>query len=154
MHTGLTLQTVVCGLFVNQYAQVLFTQRMESSSHPWQWEIPGGKVEPAEQSHEAVKRELHEELGPKDVRVGPIISTCRIVSGSVTRNMILYGVSTEEPLRPLASLSLKWVYLNMALERMSCTPSTALWAQDISTHLDSRPLPITRNHLILRHSQK
>ena len=39
------------------------------------WEIPGGGIEPGEQSEDAAKRELYEECGFKDVVVGPCIWT-------------------------------------------------------------------------------
>lgn len=39
------------------------------------WEIPGGGIEPGESSQEAAARELYEECGFRDVKVGPCIWT-------------------------------------------------------------------------------
>jgi 8-oxo-dGTP diphosphatase len=41
----------------------LLTQRPQGKVYAGYWEFPGGKVEPGESSVEALKRELHEELG-------------------------------------------------------------------------------------------
>lgn len=42
--------------------KILIGQRMPEQSHPLKWEFPGGKVEPGETPHQAVVRELEEEL--------------------------------------------------------------------------------------------
>jgi 8-oxo-dGTP diphosphatase len=42
---------------------VLLCQRKSSARYPLKWEFPGGKVEPNEHIDEALRRELHEELG-------------------------------------------------------------------------------------------
>jgi mutator protein MutT len=42
---------------------ILIGQRKSSGRHPLKWEFPGGKVEPGEDPHTALARELREELG-------------------------------------------------------------------------------------------
>ena len=42
---------------------ILIGQRKPGGRHELRWEFPGGKVEPGEESREALKRELREELG-------------------------------------------------------------------------------------------
>ncbi len=39
---------------------------------PW-WEIPGGGIDPHESSHDAARRELHEETGIAEVEIGPCV---------------------------------------------------------------------------------
>ena len=43
--------------------QVLICQRTRHQSMPLKWEFPGGKIETGEQPRDALRRELHEELG-------------------------------------------------------------------------------------------
>ncbi|MBB32965.1 MAG: DNA mismatch repair protein MutT [Acidimicrobiaceae bacterium] len=47
---------------------------MRPENGTW-WEIPGGGMEPGEQSEDAARRELYEECGFSDVVVGPCIWT-------------------------------------------------------------------------------
>jgi 8-oxo-dGTP pyrophosphatase MutT (NUDIX family) len=48
----------------SERAALLLTRRAASlSSHPGQWALPGGRVEPGETAEAAALRELHEEVG-------------------------------------------------------------------------------------------
>lgn len=54
----------VAGLIFNEQGKILCTQR-GGSKHDYisyKWEFPGGKIEDGETEHEALKRELLEEL--------------------------------------------------------------------------------------------
>jgi 8-oxo-dGTP diphosphatase len=51
--------------------EFLLGQRAPGSFYAGFWEFPGGKVEPGETPHEALVRELHEELGIEVVRADP-----------------------------------------------------------------------------------
>ena len=84
----------VVGAAVLRGGRVLASRRTEPPRLAGQWEFPGGKVEPGEGDHEALVRELREELRV-EVAVGerlgddlPIGDTavlrvylCRLVSG-------------------------------------------------------------------------
>jgi 8-oxo-dGTP diphosphatase len=52
--------------------KILLCQRPETKPYPGEWEFPGGKVETSESPHEALRRELTEELG-LDVEVGRLL---------------------------------------------------------------------------------
>ena len=56
------LPKVVVGGLIYQNEKILICQRKEEGDHPLKWEFPGGKLIGAENSQEALKRELKEEL--------------------------------------------------------------------------------------------
>mgnify|MGYP006133758185 FL=1 len=55
--------SVSAGILINNDNQILLSQRTADKSFPGQWEFPGGKIESSETAHEALMRELKEELG-------------------------------------------------------------------------------------------
>lgn len=54
---------VAAGILTRPDGQVLLGQRPGSKVYAGYWEFPGGKVEPGETTHDALVRELREELG-------------------------------------------------------------------------------------------
>ena len=56
------MKQVVAALIVREN-EILICQRTEEQTMPFQWEFPGGKVEPGEDLKDALHRELEEELG-------------------------------------------------------------------------------------------
>jgi mutator protein MutT len=59
---------VAVGVLVDPQGRFLLTSRPEGKVYAGYWEIPGGKVEPGETVEEALRRELHEEIG---ITIGP-----------------------------------------------------------------------------------
>jgi len=59
---------VVAGVLSDTEGRVLLAQRPPGRDFAGLWEFPGGKVEPGENVHAALARELHEELG---IGIGP-----------------------------------------------------------------------------------
>ena len=55
--------TVVVAAIIERDGRVLICRRRENGAHPLKWEFPGGKVEAGETPRDALRRELHEELG-------------------------------------------------------------------------------------------
>jgi 8-oxo-dGTP diphosphatase len=54
---------VAVGVLIDADGRFLLTSRPEGKVYAGYWEFPGGKVEPGESIEEALRRELHEELG-------------------------------------------------------------------------------------------
>lgn len=52
---------VTCALIADK-GKLLITQNSAESDHPFQWEFPGGKINPAESPEECIVREIQEEL--------------------------------------------------------------------------------------------
>jgi 8-oxo-dGTP diphosphatase len=50
-------------VIINENNQILITRRAHDVPHGGLWEVPGGKLEPEETPHEALLREIHEEVG-------------------------------------------------------------------------------------------
>ena len=54
---------VAVGVLIDAAGNFLLTSRPEGKVYAGYWEFPGGKVEPGESIEQALRRELHEELG-------------------------------------------------------------------------------------------
>jgi 8-oxo-dGTP diphosphatase len=54
---------VAVGVLLDTSGRFLLTSRPPGKVYAGYWEFPGGKLEPGETVHQALKRELHEELG-------------------------------------------------------------------------------------------
>jgi 8-oxo-dGTP diphosphatase len=54
---------VAVGVLIDGAGRFLLTSRPAGKVYAGYWEFPGGKVEPGEGVHQALVRELHEELG-------------------------------------------------------------------------------------------
>ncbi len=61
---------VAVGVLLDGEGRFLMTSRPEGKVYAGWWEFPGGKFEPGEGVEEALRRELHEELG---IRVGVVL---------------------------------------------------------------------------------
>ncbi len=54
---------VAVGVLIDAQGQFLLTTRPPGKAYAGYWEFPGGKVEAGESIHQALRRELQEELG-------------------------------------------------------------------------------------------
>ena len=59
---------VAVGVLIDPEGRFLLTSRPEGKVYAGHWEFPGGKLEPGETVEQALRRELHEELG---ITIGP-----------------------------------------------------------------------------------
>jgi 8-oxo-dGTP diphosphatase len=60
---------VAVGVLINEFDEFLLTSRPEGKVFAGYWEFPGGKFEPGESVEQALRRELHEELG---IQIGAV----------------------------------------------------------------------------------
>lgn len=65
---------VAAGVILNPQGQVLLAQRPEGKPWAGWWEFPGGKIEQGESIHQALVRELKEELGMEVSSTYPWVS--------------------------------------------------------------------------------
>src|SRR5689334_509052 len=65
---------VVAGVLVDGADRVLLAQRPAHKDLAGSWEFPGGKCEPGETAADALRRELHEELGIELDAIEPLIA--------------------------------------------------------------------------------
>lgn len=67
---------VACGVLVQPDGRLLIAQRPEGKIAAGKWEFPGGKIEPGETGLDALRRELHEELGISVTAAEPLLRFC------------------------------------------------------------------------------
>lgn len=62
---------VAAAILMRGDGKVLLAQRLRGTPYPGFWEFPGGKLESGESAHQALVRELDEELGIVVIRAAP-----------------------------------------------------------------------------------
>ena len=62
---------VVTALILDERHRILVQQRGPNHPYPGYWETPGGKIEKGEEPVDALRRELSEELGLKNIHITP-----------------------------------------------------------------------------------
>jgi 8-oxo-dGTP diphosphatase len=77
---------VVAGVLIDAVGRVLLAQRPPGKHLAGMWEFPGGKLEPSEGAVQALRRELHEEIGIELMTAEPMI---RIPWRYADRDMLL-----------------------------------------------------------------
>lgn len=103
----------VCCAIILRDKKILTVQRGPVSSHPWQWEFPGGKILEGETAEQCIIREIQEELtvtvevvgqlkpvgfdyGSKQIWLIPFV--CKICSGKIllTEHIAMRWFNFEE----------------------------------------------------------
>lgn len=113
--------------------RILLTQRPEGKDFPFSWECPGGKVDGNESHHEALQRELCEELGLNEI--GNIsqssvwcgeFDTKNLIRKSRSKIFLLFyrvSLSKTDPLEPspIEGQGIGWFTAN-EMRRLSLAP--------------------------------
>ena len=68
------LPVAVCAAVIRHQGKILLTQRPADKLQGGFWEFPGGKIDAGESPHQALHREIKEELAI-DITVGPVLET-------------------------------------------------------------------------------
>lgn len=101
---------IVAGVIVRD-GRLLVGQRPPSSSCPWALCSPGGKIEPGESAHDALRREIREELGVGSTVDEYIVAQCRIGPPVLPRDIraTFFPVALDEPPIPVEFVGLCWL---------------------------------------------
>jgi 8-oxo-dGTP diphosphatase len=113
MDSGTRVIVEVVAAVIERAGLILIGQRKPRGRHALKWEFPGGKVEPGEESHEALARELREELSI-EARIGDEIERYDFSysAGNVTRLMFFHVTEfSGEPVN-LDFAQISWVPRN------------------------------------------
>lgn len=99
----------VVGAAIIRGGRVLAARRGAGRSQAGKWEVPGGKVESGEQPHDALRREIREELDC-DVEVGRRIETTEHDGGTAVICLSVYAcaLAAGEP-TPIEHSRLRWL---------------------------------------------
>lgn len=121
---------IVIGLILNQANEVLVAQRNFQQTYGGYLEFPGGKVEPNETQLDALKRELHEELGI-DVMHADLIHV------ETSKRLYFYEIQANawkgEPKARAGQLSLQWI-CKAAFESHQFPPGNRVLIDKLKEH--------------------
>jgi 8-oxo-dGTP diphosphatase len=96
----------VVAAVIERGGRILVSQRGPGAGQAGRWEFPGGKREPGETDHQALRRELLEELGV-ELDVGPLVWTAR--AGPLVLRFFRCDWAPAQRPRPLTSVQFRWV---------------------------------------------
>ncbi len=100
----------VVAAIVRRDGRVLLAQRPEHKRHGSMWEFPGGKVRPGESIHDALDRELREELGVEVTRVGATVQAVHDPGSPFEIRFV--EVEIEGVPRALEHIALRWARID------------------------------------------
>jgi len=100
---------VAVGVILNNHGDVLISQRAKNVEQGGLWEFPGGKLEVGENSCQALKRELLEELGIKIKSTKSLIKVNHQYSDFDVSLDVLIVESYEGEANGLEGQPIKWV---------------------------------------------
>ena len=98
----------VVAAVVQRDGRYLITRRLEGTHLAGLWEFPGGKILPAEQPEEALRREMKEELGVT-ASVGKLIETVTWTYPEKTVRILFFSCSMHGEPCPQERQEMLWV---------------------------------------------
>ena len=103
---------VVAGVIFNDRGQILINQRTQPAQFAGQWEFPGGKIEPGETLHQALCRELAEELGIRVLDSAALISITHDYPHATVRLHVRTVTGYEGAPRGVEGQAIQWLLPN------------------------------------------
>ena len=85
----------VVAAVIDRDSKYLACRRSQYKSLAGLWEFPGGKVEPGETDQDALRREIHEELGV-EIAVGAYLATSLNKTGDLDIELVAYRAHVIE----------------------------------------------------------
>ena len=106
---------MVAAIIINQN-KILIGKRKDDDIGGGKWEFPGGKIEIGETNKEALKRELHEELGI-NAKIGKELMNYEHMFKTTIYNISFMEIMEYEgEIRNNAHSEIKWVEFSNLLE--------------------------------------
>lgn len=109
---------VAVGVLRDTDGRVLISRRHPDAHQGGLWEFPGGKIEPGEDIHRALKRELREELGVEPTRMFPLLRVAHSYPDKRVLLDVWDVVAHEGTARGREGQPLRWVHPD-ALDRFA-----------------------------------
>jgi 8-oxo-dGTP diphosphatase len=100
--------TEVAAAVIERAGEFLLAQRPDGKPYPGYWEFPGGKIEPGENTRDALARELEEELGIKVREASPWITRVYEYTHAKVRLHFFRVTAWEGEPRPLEDQAIAW----------------------------------------------
>jgi 8-oxo-dGTP diphosphatase len=121
---------VVAAVIEDSDGRLLLCRRPDHKRHGGLWEFPGGKIEPGEDTLEATRRELAEELALEVLDVGALRYAVDD-AGSAFR-IEFYSVSVSGEPQAIEHSAIRWVAPD-DLTSLGLAPSDALFASSLNS---------------------
>jgi 8-oxo-dGTP diphosphatase len=130
-------QIVVAGAVISG-STVLVAQRLKPPDLAGRWELPGGKVAAGETEHDALARELAEELGldADDVAVGERLGDDIPLNESMTLRAYRVRLVRGRP-HPRDHRALRWV-TEAELNDIDWVPADRAWLTELARALTAQ----------------